>query len=78
MKQILIENTIFINPDPDIVYPERLDPDPVNIKPDPQPWMELVQLNPIIDIDIGFLALRTSKIKKIKTKNRSAATITAQ
>ena len=49
-----------IKQDPDIVYPDRLDPDPLNIKPDPQPsWMELVQLNPIIDIDIGFLALLT-------------------
>ena len=24
--------------DPDPVCPERLDPDPVNIRPDPQPW----------------------------------------
>ena len=25
--------------DPDSVCPERLDPDPVNIRPDPQPWL---------------------------------------
>ena len=29
-----------LDPDPDPVCPERLDPDPdlVNIRPDPQPW----------------------------------------
>ena len=25
--------------DPDSVCPERLDPDPVNIRPDPKPWV---------------------------------------
>ena len=26
------------DPDPDLVCLEELDPDPVNIRPDPQPW----------------------------------------
>ena len=29
------------DPDPDPVCPERLDPDPVNIRPDPQPWIDV-------------------------------------
>ena len=28
-----------MDPDPDPVCPERLYPDPVNIRPDPQPYM---------------------------------------
>ena len=32
----------FMDPDP--VCPERLDPDPVNIRPEPQPWTLLSSL----------------------------------
>ena len=28
----------IMDPNPDPVCPERLDPDPVNIRPDPKPW----------------------------------------
>ena len=28
-----------LDPDPDPVCPERLDPDRFNIRPDPQPWL---------------------------------------
>ena len=29
------------DPDPDPVCPERLDPDRVNIRPDPKPWAQV-------------------------------------
>ena len=31
--------------DPDLVCPEMLDPDPVNIRPDPKPWVYVNQMN---------------------------------
>ena len=32
----------FMDPDPEPVCPERLDPDPVNIRPDPNPCWWLI------------------------------------
>ena len=36
--------------DPDPVCPERLDPDPVNIRPDPQPCLQALYLKRIMTL----------------------------
>ena len=55
--------------DPDLVCPERLDPDPVNIIPDPKPWVYVNQMN--VPTTVSRLVFLTQELCFIyKTSSR--------